>query len=125
MLEHVDPTSGGELLAAVKPFSDWSEQDVLTWLRLANGEPSCFWPESLGSSSSRPLLSTDYSETFAICGVTGQSLLEMEGYSAAEWDSFGVVEHDRTTLLGGVAVLKSLLFAFSVFIFNWTFVETF
>ena len=56
-------------------LAEWTTHDVGAWLR-AGVEKRCGWEKKL---------SMDYTQLFEICGVTGDTLLEMKDYGREEW----------------------------------------
>ena len=58
-----------------KPIHEWDDVDVTQWLRAG----------SLGAGGWIKRLSRDYGELFLVCGVTGDSLLDMQCFQREDW----------------------------------------
>ena len=70
------PAAAGDSLSfQFVPLAEWTTCEVGAWLR-AGVEKRCGWEKKL---------SMDYTQLFEICGVTGDTLLEMKDYGRDEW----------------------------------------
>ena len=58
-----------------KPIHEWDDVDVTQWLRAG----------FFGAGGWTKKLSRDYGELFLVCGVTGDSLLDMQCFQREDW----------------------------------------